>query len=151
HRARKLMLRADNRDHASSDTVAVHVAAGPHTEPEGARGAAHALEHLVFRTNGTSLEDACEAVGGYANAVTGTFATEFFARIPNGSEDWAFEGLLAAITDPRFTAADLEAELNVLQREANFYSGDTLDEALNLLLAPYGINRIAANPELTLD
>lgn len=144
-------IKLDNRDHASSVTIAIHIAAGPHKETEEARGAAHVLEHLVFRTDGTSLEDACEAVGGYANAATGTFSTEYWARVPIGCEDWALDRLLSALTAPRFTAADLQAELEILQREANFYAGDALENALDQLLAPYGITRVATNPALTAD
>ena len=141
----------ENRSYSNSVTIAIHVAAGAHTEPRGAAGVSHALEHLIFRSTGTSLEDACEAVGGYANAVTGTFATEFWVRVPVGCEDWAFERLMDAVTAPRFEQSLVSAELDVLEREANLHTDDPFARIVELLLAPYGIKTTVFSPGITAE
>lgn len=109
--------------------VGVWVATGAAFETEAENGAAHLLEHLVFKGAGgrdaRGLAEDAEARGIYLNAATGYERTGYHARCL--AEDAGFALGLASdlVLSPHLDPADFELEKGVVMQEI----GEAFDDA----------------------
>jgi zinc protease len=102
-------------------TVDVWVQVGSRDETDDLNGAAHFVEHMVFK--GTrrrpvgQLAREVESVGGWTNASTGYDSTHYYVVAPA----WAWERVLEvqadALTDPLFDPQEVEREREVVLQE----------------------------------
>ncbi len=120
-------LRVVSRNIPGLDSVSVGVwtNVGSRVEPLKLHGAAHFLEHLVFKgtptRNARQISADIEGVGGYLNAVTGEESTCYYARA-RGSELRSLVNVLGdiyrnAVLDP----AEVERERGVIREEILMY------------------------------
>jgi predicted Zn-dependent peptidase len=93
---------------------------GPVDGP-GQHGAAHFLEHLLFKGTGRrsarAIAEAIDAVGGDLNAFTGKEHTCFYAHVLDRDMALAVDVLCDVVLDARMAQADVEIERDVVLSE----------------------------------
>ncbi len=101
--------------------LGVYVAAGSADESDGARGATHFLEHLLFkrtrRRSGAAVARITDRLGGVCDAYTPKECVAFYARVPAARAAEAVDLLLDLTAAPAFTSADVEVERGVILEE----------------------------------
>lgn len=101
--------------------VQVFVAAGASSDPRTASGAAHLLEHMVFKGAGAhagpALTEAVEALGGDLNAWTSIDETCFHVTVPAAAFEVATRMLGQLVLRPWLRGEDLEPEQGVVVEE----------------------------------
>jgi predicted Zn-dependent peptidase len=106
---------------AKSLALGIYVAAGSADEDEGARGATHFLEHLLFkrtrRRSGAAVARITDRLGGDCDAYTTKECVAFHARVPAARAAEAVDLLLDLTAAPAFTAEDVAVERDVILEE----------------------------------
>lgn len=101
--------------------VQAWVAFGSAAENEKTAGVAHCIEHMLFkgsRHHGPGeLARRVEAAGGVINAWTSFDETVFHLAVPKNKLSVALDVLADAVLHPRFAAADLKSERDVILEE----------------------------------
>jgi zinc protease len=106
-----------------SDAAAVYVwiNVGSADEPPGMEGAAHFVEHMVFKGTHTygvgEVAAAIEAMGGDLNAWTSFDETVFHATVPAAAAVPAMGVLAEMLRSARFDTAELRRERTVILEE----------------------------------
>lgn len=112
------------------------VRVGARDEPAELAGASHFLEHLLFKgtstRSGRELSETVEAVGGELNAHTAHEHTAFYARVPAPAAAVGLELLVDVVTDPAFTADDVESERQVILEELHLAVDEGEDRVVSL-------------------
>ncbi|MCX5681994.1 MAG: pitrilysin family protein, partial [Candidatus Omnitrophica bacterium] len=152
----KLRVVSHQMKDRNSTAVGVWAGVGGRYESATIKGAAHFLEHIVFKgTKKYSCEEIkqkIEGVGGTLNAFTSEECTCYFAKIPSQHVEQTFDILSDMILQPLIMKKDVDKERGVILEEIKMYHDlpqhlvmDLLDQ---LLWAnhPLGQN-IAGNPE----
>jgi predicted Zn-dependent peptidase len=104
-------------------TAAVSLAAGcgARHEGEAENGLAHLFEHMLFKgthsRSARAIAEAIEDVGGALNAWTSRDGTVFHARVLAQDLPLAVDLLADLVMHPRFEAADLALEKDVVRSE----------------------------------
>lgn len=120
-------LRIISREFKDRESVAVGVwvGVGGRFEDDATKGAAHFLEHILFRG---SLKYPCheikgsiEGVGGSLNAFTGEEQTCFYARVPAKHFDLTIDILCDMVFFPMIQKNDLEKERGIILEEIKMY------------------------------
>lgn len=115
---------------AGSVTVAIFVGAGGRYEDlKTEYGAAHFLEHLLFkgtptRPSAKKIAETIDSVGGYMNAYTAEDHTSFYIKVPKQHFKLAFDILADIISDPLLKESEIERERGVILEEMNVYKDD---------------------------
>jgi predicted Zn-dependent peptidase len=119
-----------------SASIGVWVDVGSRDESPALHGCSHFLEHLLFKgTHERSAMDisvALDSVGGEFNAFTAKEYTCFHARVLDADLPVAIDVLGDMITSSKVTAADVEAERDVILDEIAMHDDDPDDVAHNL-------------------
>ncbi|WP_408630001.1 M16 family metallopeptidase [Actinomycetospora lemnae] len=109
---------------ARSASVGLWVEVGSRDEPAlgaGTHGAAHFLEHLLFkgtrRRSARAIAEEIDAVGGDLNAFTGKEHTCFYAHVLDRDMPLAVDVLGDVVLDAVMAAADVELERDVVLSE----------------------------------
>ena len=109
-----------------SVAVGVWVGVGGRFEDDVEKGAAHYLEHILFRG---SLKYSCndikgsiEGVGGTLNAFTGEEQTCFYAKVPTKYFDQTIDILSDMVFFPLIQKNDLERERTIILEEIKMYN-----------------------------
>ncbi|MFP4624667.1 MAG: M16 family metallopeptidase [Gemmatimonadota bacterium] len=114
-----------------SASVGVWVRYGSAHEAPGELGAAHMLEHMVFkgtaRRSARDIAVAVERLGGSLDAYTSREHTSFQARVLGEHLDLGLDVLADLITAPRLDCADLRLEREVVLEEISTVE-DTPDD-----------------------
>jgi len=116
-----------------SVSLGLWVGVGSRDEPEQLAGAAHFLEHLLFK--GTSKRTAMEisaaldSVGGDLNAFTSKEYTCFYARVLDENLDIAVDVLTDILSDPLIRAEDVESERKVITEEISMHEDEPSEVA----------------------
>ena len=117
-----------------SVTLGMWVAVGSRDESPAQFGCSHFLEHLLFKGTSTrsalQIAESLDAVGGEMNAFTSKELTCFYARVLDDDLPLAFEVLADMIVDARNSAADVEAERQVVLSEIDIHL-DTPDDLVH--------------------
>jgi len=114
-----------------SAAVGVWVGVGSRDETPALGGAAHFLEHLLFK--GTRRRDALEisasleAVGGDMNAFTNKEYTAFYARVLDNDLALAIDVLGDMLTDSLVRASDVDSERDVVLEEIAMHDDEPSD------------------------
>ncbi len=108
--------------HTYSVSIGCFVAAGARHEAPAHSGAAHFIEHMLFK--GTAgypsarlISQAVEGVGGHLNASTAYESTVYYAKVATIHMDRAMGVLGDMILRPLFDVAELEKERRVIIEE----------------------------------
>ncbi len=106
-----------------SAAVGIWVRSASAHEPAAQMGAAHLLEHLVFkgteRRSAKELAEELEVRGGSLDAYTSRDHTSFQAHVLDADLPLAVEILTDLVRHPLLRAADLDLERNVVLEEIN--------------------------------
>ncbi|MEM6901958.1 MAG: pitrilysin family protein [Pseudomonadota bacterium] len=125
---------SDNMPGLSTVSVGIWVATGARYEPVALNGAAHMLEHMVFK--GTSSRSAVqiasevEAVGGQMNAYTTRDTTAFYIRLMAGDLPMAVDVLTDLLLNPTLDQEELDRERQVIIQEIGM-TEDTPDDLIH--------------------
>lgn len=117
-------------DDTESVTAAFFIGAGGRYENMKTEyGAAHFLEHLLFkgttkRPEARIISEEVDSVGGYMNAYTAEDHTSYYIKLPKNYFSLAFGILSDIITDPLFKPEEVERERGVILEEMNVYKDD---------------------------
>lgn len=109
------------------DSVAVGVWAGVGGRYEEAKikGAAHFLEHIVFKGTKNyscrAIKEEIEGVGGSLNAFTSEECTCYFAKVPTRHVEKTFDILSDMILYPQIAEKDVNKERGVILEEIKMY------------------------------
>jgi len=116
---------------ARSASVGVWVRYGSAHEAPEELGAAHMLEHMVFKgtrkRSGLDIAVVLERLGGSLDAYTSREHTSYQARVLDEHVDIALDVLADLVTAPRLDEADLEVEREVVLEEVSTVD-DTPDD-----------------------
>ena len=122
-----------------SASIGVWVAIGSRDESRTQSGASHFLEHLLFKGTGTrsalDISVELDEVGGEFNAFTAKEYTCFHARVLDEDLPLAVDVLGDMVTSSVISAADVEAEREVILDEIAMHDDDPDDVVGNLYAA----------------
>ena len=118
---------------ARSVTLGVWAGVGSRDETDRSRGAAHFLEHLLFKgtdqRSALQIASEIDAVGGMANAFTAKEFTCFYAKTLGRDLGVAVDVMLDMTTRPTLADDDIDAERTVVIEEIGMHEDDPGDRA----------------------
>lgn len=132
-------LRVVSNDQKDRESVSVGLWAGVggRFEAEAEKGAAHFLEHILFRG---SLKYSCneikgciEGVGGTLNAFTGEEQTCYYAKVPARHFEQTLDILCDMVFFPLIQKNDVERERTIILEEIKMYNDLPQYHVLELL------------------
>ncbi|MFP4250186.1 MAG: M16 family metallopeptidase [Armatimonadota bacterium] len=110
-------------------SVGLYIRAGSAQEPDGAVGAAHLLEHLLFEATDSQddrrVGPAIESLGGYVNAMTSRDFTRIEVTVASQYLPRALELMAETVFDPEISSSAVTREREIVARELT----DRLDSA----------------------
>ncbi|HOW34866.1 MAG TPA: pitrilysin family protein [Candidatus Omnitrophota bacterium] len=121
----KLRVATHEMKGRDSVSVGIWIGAGGRYENTQNKGAAHFLEHIVFK--GTkkypcyAIKELIEGVGGSLNAFTDEELTCYFAKIPAKHLERTFDILTDMTLFPLVSSEDVEKERTVILEEIKMY------------------------------
>src|SRR5918997_3068541 len=114
-----------------SAVVGMWVAVGSRDEPTAVAGAAHYLEHLLFkgtaRRSAAAIAEEIDAVGGELNAFTAKEHTCYYAHVLDDDLPMAVDALADVLTEALLDPAELELERGVVLEEIAMRDDDAED------------------------
>jgi predicted Zn-dependent peptidase len=117
-----------------SAAVGMWVAVGSRDEPAALAGAAHYLEHLLFkgttRRSAQAIAEEIDMVGGELNAFTTKEHTCFHAHVLDGDLDLAVDLICDVLGNARLDHSDVDLERSVVLEEIAMRDDDP-EEALH--------------------
>ncbi len=129
-----------------SASVGVWIGVGSRDEGPSVAGAAHFLEHLLFKGTRTrsalDIAQEVDAVGGELNAFTAKEHTCFYAHVLDDDLALAVDLVADVVLRGRFDAADLEVERSVVLEEIAMRD----DDAEDLLHDTFGATMFGDHP-----
>ena len=121
-------------DHVRSASIGVWVRCGSRHEDRAVNGAAHFIEHMLFKgtEKRTAFDIASEidSVGGIMNAFTGKELTAFYVKVPDYHLPLAIDLLADIFNASLFDSGEIEKEKSVVQQEIHLVE-DTPDEYIH--------------------
>lgn len=138
-----LVIITERIEHFRSVALGLTYRVGSRDDPAGREGAAHLVEHMVFKgTDGMdarAINVAAEANGAELNAFTDKENTCFYGRFPSDRSDPVTRLLADIVTAPSFNPAELAKEHEVIAEEIRATEEDPESHSVTLLLrALYG-------------
>jgi predicted Zn-dependent peptidase len=129
--------------HMSSVSLGIWVGVGGRHEPASISGAAHFIEHLLFkgtkRRSAREISQAVEGIGGYLNAFTSEENTCFYAKARHDHLPDLLEVLTDMFLHSTFDPAEINKERDVIKEELAMYLDQPhqhVQELLNATLWP---------------
>jgi predicted Zn-dependent peptidase len=113
------------------------IGTGSAAEDDSEAGLSHLIEHMLFR--GTARYESLEidqifdGMGAELNAGTGKESTSVYSRVIDRHLDVAFDVMADMVWRPRFDAAELEAEREIVLEEIAMYEDDPQDKVFDVL------------------
>lgn len=132
-------LRVVTEEMPGSQTLALgfFVGVGSRHESAGLHGAAHYLEHVLFKGTPTrsaqELAAAFDRIGGEANAYTAKELTCFYAKVLADDAEIACDVLIDMLTRSLVRPSDVESERDVILDEISMHNDDPLEVAYSLV------------------
>lgn len=116
---------------AFSASIGIWVGVGSVDETPRESGAAHYLEHLLFkgtkRRSGMQISSAIDAVGGELNAFTGKESTCYYATVLASDLPLAIDLLSDVVLEPTLSHDDIQSERLVVLEELAMRDDDPSD------------------------
>ena len=114
-----------------SASLGIWVGTGSRHESAAENGAAHFIEHMLFKGTGRrtagELAEEMDAVGGQINAFTTKECTCFYARVLDTHLNQAADILCDMFFHSKFDDADVETERGVILEEIGMYEDNPED------------------------
>ncbi|MGB2920720.1 MAG: pitrilysin family protein [Mycobacterium sp.] len=124
--------------HVHSASVGVWVGVGSRDEGRSVAGAAHFLEHLLFKATPTrtavQIAQAVDAVGGELNAFTSKEHTCYYAHVLDSDLELAVDLVADVVLRGRCFAEDVDVERDVVLEEIAMRDDDPEDTLGDLFL-----------------
>ncbi len=121
-------------DHVRSVSIGAWVEGGSRHENGLTNGAAHFIEHMLFkgteRRSAFDIASAIDSVGGVMNAATGKELTSFYIKIPDYHAELAVDLLADIFTSSRFDETEIGRERSVILQEIRMVE-DTPDDYIH--------------------
>ena len=121
-------------DHVRSVSIGAWVEGGSRHENGLTNGAAHFIEHMLFkgteRRSAFDIASAIDSVGGVMNAATGKENTSFYIKIPDYHLELAVDLLADLFTGSRFDETEIGRERSVILQEIRMVE-DTPDDLIH--------------------
>jgi len=121
-------------DHVRSISIGVWVGCGSRNEIPAINGAAHFIEHMLFKGTGKrsalDIASAIDSVGGVLNAATGKELTSFYVKIPDYHLPLAIDLLADLLGHSLFDPLEMEKEKEVILQEIHMVE-DTPDDFIH--------------------
>lgn len=118
----------DRVDHYKSFALGVFINAGSRDDHSEKSGAAHFVEHLIFRKskkyNSKQIANKFEEFGAYTNAFTTQEMTCFYVRALTPHLKKSLNLLLEIVLNPDFVEAETEKERQIILEEIKSYEDD---------------------------
>lgn len=112
-------------EHVESVSLGLWFRVGSRYEPAVLHGAAHFLEHMLFkgtrRRTSLQISESVESVGGDLNAFTTEEMTCYYARVGSDYLPQVLDVLFDMVQGSVFSAAEFERERGVIQEEIRMY------------------------------
>jgi predicted Zn-dependent peptidase len=145
--------------HMASVCLGVWVGVGSRYETDAQSGAAHFIEHLLFkgtrRRTARQISEEVEGVGGWLDAFTSWEHTCFQAKARHDCWPVLLDVLLDMVLNSRFTPGEIAKERNVLKEEIAMdldHPEQLVQELLNATLWPdHPLGRPITGTPATLD
>ena len=124
---------------ATTVAIDLRVRAGSALDLPDHSGAAHFLEHLVFKGTDTrapgNIDTTLENLGGELDARTSRDGTQFAVTLPAGEKPWhdALTVLADMVLHPALRPTDIDAERSVIQAEMRCAEAEPLRLGYSLL------------------
>ena len=122
-----------------SASLGIWVGSGSRHERKDQNGAAHFIEHMVFkgtqRRSARELAQEMDAIGGQVNAYTTKESTCFYARCLDEHLDRAMDMLCDMVFCSRFDEEDVATERGVILEEIGMYEDNPEDMCAERLMA----------------
>ena len=138
-----LTVVTDTMPHLETAALGVWTGVGGRDEKPNEHGISHLLEHMAFKGTTTrtarEIAEEIEAVGGDLNAATSVETTAYYARVMKADVPLALDVLSDILSNPSFSAEELEREKSVIEQEigaAQDTPDDVVFEHLNELCFP---------------
>lgn len=124
-----------------SVAVGAWVGVGSRDETPAQLGAAHFLEHLLFkgtaRRSAWEISSAIESVGGDMNAFTTKEYTCYYARVRDRDMPLAIDVVCDLVSEGALTSADIESERGVILEEIAMSEDDASDGVHDLVMSAH--------------
>lgn len=139
HPAQRGALLHRTRSRRQRAALGIWVGTGSREEKASENGAAHFIEHMLFK--GTSTHTAREmaqrmdAIGGQMNAFTTKECTCFYGRALNTHLREAADILCSMFFDAKFAEEDVQTERGVILEEIGMYADDPADLVMERMSA----------------
>jgi predicted Zn-dependent peptidase len=121
-------------DHVRSVSIGAWVEGGSRHENGLTNGAAHFIEHMLFkgtqRRSAFDIASAIDSVGGVINAATGKENTSFYVKIPDYHLELAVDLLADLFTGSCFDETEIGREKSVILQEIRMVE-DTPDDLIH--------------------
>ena len=122
-----------------SASLGIWVGSGSRHERKDQNGAAHFIEHMVFkgtkRRSAQELAQEMDAIGGQVNAYTTKESTCFYARCLDEHLDRAMDLLCDMVFCSQFREEDVQTERGVILEEIGMYEDNPEDLCAERLMA----------------
>lgn len=132
-----LRIGLETMEHLKSVSVGVWVGSGSRQETAGDNGAAHLIEHMMFkgthRRSARRIMEEIEERGGSLNAFTGRECTCYYSRVLREDLPLVMDLLGDMFFHSRFSPEDLENEKQVIKEEIGMVEDDPDDWIHDLL------------------
>ncbi|MDM4723114.1 pitrilysin family protein [Micromonospora sp. WMMA1363] len=140
-----------------SVSFGIWVSVGSRDESGPLSGAAHFLEHLLFkgtnRRDALEISSAIEAVGGETNAFTTKEYTCYYARVLDEDLPLAIDVMCDLVADSVLAPADVETERGVILEEIAMHDDEPGDEVHDLfagiIYGDHPLGRLISGTEQT--
>lgn len=120
--------------HVRSVSIGVWVDCGSRDEAPAINGAAHFIEHMLFKGTGKrsafDIASEIDSVGGVLNAATGKELTSFYVKVPDYHLPLAIDLLADLLTHSLFDPREMEKEKSVVLQEIHMVE-DTPDDFIH--------------------
>ncbi|MCC8097191.1 MAG: insulinase family protein, partial [Eubacterium sp.] len=127
----------DDMPYMNSISLGVYVGIGSRYEDEKTNGAAHFIEHMLFKgtEKRTAADIACETdeIGGQLNAYTTKEYTCFYFRVLSEHFEKALEILADMVLNSKFDDDDIKRERTVIDEEISIYEDNPEDVVFDKL------------------
>jgi len=128
-----LRVISDSMPDVRSVALGVWADAGTRDEHANEAGAAHFLEHLLFkgseRLSAREIAESFDAVGGRSNAFTSKEQTCYWARLRDDDLALGIDILAEMVRRPAFRQHEIDSEKHVVLEEINMNEDDPTDVA----------------------
>src|SRR4051795_1501610 len=113
------------------------IGVGSSAEDDAEAGLSHLIEHMLFRGTdrygSLEIDQIFDGMGAELNAGTGKETTSVYARVLDVHLAEAFDVMADMVWRPRFDAAELEQEREIVLEEIAMYEDDPQDKVFDVL------------------